>query len=113
MMHIVDRAVVVFVVGVGLLVALLTLASCENTRNQRTFDTDPGMDCAVPQGCDDYFLENENMKIPKDLDYFEITSLSMEAREKLSRIRPESLGQASRIQGVSASDVSILAIYLK
>jgi tRNA uridine 5-carboxymethylaminomethyl modification enzyme len=60
-----------------------------------------------------YFLENENMKIPEKLDYSEITSLSMEAREKLSRIRPESLGQASRIQGVSASDVSILAIYLK
>ncbi len=60
-----------------------------------------------------YFLENEAKKIPADIDYYSITSLSMEAREKLSKIRPESLGQASRISGVSASDVSILAVYLK
>ncbi len=60
-----------------------------------------------------YFLENEAKKIPEDIDYYAITSLSMEAREKLSKIRPESLGQASRIAGVSASDVSILAVYLK
>jgi tRNA uridine 5-carboxymethylaminomethyl modification enzyme len=60
-----------------------------------------------------YFLENEAKKIPEDTDYFAITSLSMEAREKLTKVRPESLGQASRISGVSASDVSILAVYLK
>jgi tRNA uridine 5-carboxymethylaminomethyl modification enzyme len=60
-----------------------------------------------------YFLENEAKKIPANIDYFALTSLSMEAREKLSKIRPESLGQASRIAGVSASDVSILAVYLK
>jgi tRNA uridine 5-carboxymethylaminomethyl modification enzyme len=60
-----------------------------------------------------YFLENENKKIPADLDYFSLTSLSTEAREKLSRIKPTSLGQASRISGVSASDVSILAVYLR
>jgi len=61
----------------------------------------------------EYFLENEAKRIPSALDYFSITSLSMEAREKLSKVRPESLGQASRIAGVSASDVSILAVYLK
>jgi tRNA uridine 5-carboxymethylaminomethyl modification enzyme len=61
----------------------------------------------------DYFLENEAKKIPEAIDYFAISSLSMEAREKLSKVRPESLGQASRISGVSASDVSILAVYLK
>jgi len=60
-----------------------------------------------------YFLENEEKEIPKDIDYYALTSLSMEAREKLSKIKPESLGQASRISGVSASDVSILAVYLK
>jgi tRNA uridine 5-carboxymethylaminomethyl modification enzyme len=60
-----------------------------------------------------YFLENENKKIPVDLDYFSLTSLSTEAREKLSRIKPTSLGQASRISGVSASDVFILAVYLR
>lgn len=59
------------------------------------------------------FLENEQKKIPKQIDYYTINSLSTEAREKLSRIRPESLGQASRISGVSASDISILTIYLK
>ena len=60
-----------------------------------------------------YFLENEAKKIPEDIDYYAITSLSMEAREKLTKVKPESLGQASRIAGVSASDVSILAVYLK
>jgi len=60
-----------------------------------------------------YFMENEEKEIPKDIDYNALTSLSMEAREKLSKIKPESLGQASRISGVSASDVSILAVYLK
>lgn len=61
----------------------------------------------------DLFLENEHKKIPKEIDYYSINSLSSEAREKLSQIRPESLGQASRISGVSASDISILTIYLK
>jgi tRNA uridine 5-carboxymethylaminomethyl modification enzyme len=60
-----------------------------------------------------YFLDNEDKKIPTSINYNEITSLSKEAREKLSKIKPTSLGQASRISGVSASDVSILAIYLK
>lgn len=60
-----------------------------------------------------YFLDNEDKKIPTGINYNEITSLSKEAREKLTKIRPASLGQASRISGVSASDVSILAIYLK
>lgn len=59
------------------------------------------------------FLQNENKKIPPNFDYWKLNSLSKEAREKLSKIRPESLGQASRIPGVSASDVAILALYLK
>ncbi|MGB9770377.1 MAG: tRNA uridine-5-carboxymethylaminomethyl(34) synthesis enzyme MnmG [Candidatus Kapaibacteriota bacterium] len=59
------------------------------------------------------FLQNENKKIPENFDYWKLNSLSKEAREKLSKIRPESLGQASRIPGVSASDVAILALYLK
>ena len=60
-----------------------------------------------------YFLENENKRIPENLDYTKLTSLSTEAMEKLKRIKPASLGQASRISGVSASDVSIIAVYLK
>jgi len=57
--------------------------------------------------------EKENMPIPEDLKYDKINSLSTEGRLKLDRIRPETLGQASRISGVSASDVSVLMVYLK
>ncbi len=54
----------------------------------------------------------ENRKINPEFDYSQITSLSSEAREKLLKIKPSTLGQASRISGVSASDVSILMVYL-
>lgn len=59
------------------------------------------------------FLANENKRIPENIDYFSIKQLSTEAREKLSKVRPESLGQASRISGVSVADISILSVYLK
>ncbi|TAL67167.1 MAG: tRNA uridine-5-carboxymethylaminomethyl(34) synthesis enzyme MnmG [Bacteroidetes bacterium] len=61
----------------------------------------------------EYFLENENKRIPDSFDYTKVNSLSKEAIEKLNKIHPGSLGQASRISGISASDVSILALYLK
>lgn len=61
----------------------------------------------------EYFLNNENKKIPDNFDYSKLTSLSKEAMEKLIKIKPGSLGQASRISGVSASDVSILSVYLR
>lgn len=54
----------------------------------------------------------ENLKIKPTFDYNNLPSLSSEAREKLHKIRPETLGQASRISGVSPSDVSVLMIYL-
>lgn len=57
--------------------------------------------------------EKENMAIPEGLKYEKINSLSTEGVQKLDRIRPETLGQASRISGVSASDVSVLMVYLK
>lgn len=60
-----------------------------------------------------YFMDNENKKIPSNIDYLQITSLSKEAMMKLHKIKPSSLGQASRISGVSASDVSIIAVYIK
>ena len=59
------------------------------------------------------FLENEDKIIPESIDYEKIKSLSNEAREKLIKVKPRSLGQASRISGVSAADVSILSVYLR
>ena len=55
----------------------------------------------------------ENRLIPPDLDYYKITSLSRESQEKLSKIKPLTLGQASRVGGVTPSDVSVLLVYLK
>ncbi len=55
----------------------------------------------------------EELRIPEDLDYAMVTNITIEARQKLSKIRPENLGQASRISGVSPSDVSVLMVYLK
>ncbi|GAB5417164.1 MAG: tRNA uridine-5-carboxymethylaminomethyl(34) synthesis enzyme MnmG [Crocinitomicaceae bacterium] len=54
----------------------------------------------------------EEVKIPADLDYSKLGSVSTEARQKLSDIRPATIGQASRISGVSPSDVSVLLVYL-
>lgn len=55
----------------------------------------------------------ESRILPKSLVYSEITGLRMEAQEKLDRVKPENLGQASRISGVSPADISVLLIYLK
>jgi len=54
----------------------------------------------------------EDYKIKSDFDYDRVKALSSESREKLKRIRPETIGQASRISGVSPSDISVLTIYL-
>lgn len=54
----------------------------------------------------------ENFKIRPDFDYNRVNTLSSEAREKLKKIKPETIGQASRISGVSPSDISVLTIYL-
>ena len=59
------------------------------------------------------FKSTENKKIPADLDYDEVPSLRIEARQKLKEFRPETVGQASRIAGVSPADVAVLLVWLK
>jgi tRNA uridine 5-carboxymethylaminomethyl modification enzyme len=54
----------------------------------------------------------EGLKIPVDIDFNELISISTEGRQKLSRIKPSSIGQAGRISGVSPSDINILLMYL-
>lgn len=58
------------------------------------------------------FKKMEKKKIPEDIDYDSIKSLRIEAKQKLNQIRPSSIGQASRISGVSPADVSVLLVYL-
>ena len=61
----------------------------------------------------DKFKKLENKKLSEDIDYSEITGLRLEARQKLNAIKPLSVGQASRISGVSPADISVLLIYLQ
>ena len=59
------------------------------------------------------FKKLETKKIPKDLDYDEVYSLRLEAKQKLKEYGPTSIGQASRISGVSPADISVLLVYLE
>ncbi|WP_225035934.1 tRNA uridine-5-carboxymethylaminomethyl(34) synthesis enzyme MnmG [Winogradskyella sp. SM1960] len=54
----------------------------------------------------------ENLKIPSDFDYLKLKSMSIEARQKLNKIQPVTISQASRISGVSPNDISVLLVYL-
>jgi tRNA uridine 5-carboxymethylaminomethyl modification enzyme len=64
------------------------------------------------RGVADKIMRMEHLKINDDIRYEELTSISTEGRQKLSKIRPVTIGQASRISGVSSSDISILIMYL-
>ena len=59
------------------------------------------------------FKKMEAKKLPKDINYDEISGLRLEARQKLNKLKPLSLGQASRISGVSPADISVLLVYLE
>ena len=60
-----------------------------------------------------HFKKLENRKIPKDIDYNDVKSLRIEARQKLISYQPVSIGQASRISGVSPADISVLLVYME
>jgi tRNA uridine 5-carboxymethylaminomethyl modification enzyme len=64
------------------------------------------------QEISDKLSKHENLIIKDDFNYQALNSLSFEAREKLTKIRPKTIGQASRISGVSPSDISVLIIYI-
>jgi len=57
--------------------------------------------------------EQENLRLPDDLDYNRLTSLSIEVRQRLQKARPETLGQAARLQGITPAAISVLLIYAK
>ena len=55
----------------------------------------------------------KDIKLSEDIDYNAVPNLALEAREKLNKIKPTSIGQAMRISGVNPSDISVLMIYLR
>ncbi|HZD59550.1 MAG TPA: tRNA uridine-5-carboxymethylaminomethyl(34) synthesis enzyme MnmG, partial [Anaerolineae bacterium] len=59
------------------------------------------------------FKRLEAKKIPAGVDFMQLNGISIQAREKLSRVRPQSIGQASRISGVSPADINALLIYIE
>ena len=96
------------------------LASVDNARPELPYDVKEQVDINIKY--DGYikrqmrqveqFKKLENKRIPENIDYDSIQSLRLEAKQKLNQIRPASIGQASRISGVSPADISVLLVYL-
>ena len=59
------------------------------------------------------FNRDEDMLLPQDIDYMQVDSLRIEARQKLNKVKPKSIGQASRIPGVSPGDINVLIIMME
>ena len=74
--------------------------------SQEKITASPIKDCRVS------LMRLEDIKIYKDIDYNTLSSLSAEAVEKLSEIKPTTIGQASRISGVSPSDINVIAVFI-
>ena len=97
------------------------LASVDNARPELPYDVKEQVDINIKY--DGYikrqmrqveqFKKLEAKKIPEDLDYEKVKSLRIEARQKLELYRPVSIGQASRISGVSPADISVLLVYME
>ena len=58
-------------------------------------------------------MAHEEMPVPFDMDYAAVPGLSVEVKQKLSQVRPQTLGQASRVQGVTPAAISLLLVHLK
>ena len=101
---------------------ILTLSSLEQYREGDRFIKECLEEAEIQIKYDSYIQKEkelaekldrlEYIKLPKDFDYHTIQSLSYECREKLNRYKPETLGQASRISGISPADINVLAIFL-
>jgi tRNA uridine 5-carboxymethylaminomethyl modification enzyme len=58
-------------------------------------------------------LKLEEKQIPEDIDYEKVRNIATEAKQKFSKIRPRTIGQASRISGVNPADIAVLTVYIK
>lgn len=90
------------------------MALLDNTNALREIDTSIKYDGYLKRQSElvNKFMQLENKKIPSSFDFNRIKSLSTEAKEKLTKVRPHSIGQASRISGVTPADISLLMVFL-